>query len=54
MLALLSVGSVIEAYDTDKLFPALGFGAKLRDGVVSHDFALVWSRMVLPRLYNMK
>lgn len=26
---------------SDKSFPALGFGAKLRDGVVSHDFALV-------------
>eukprot|EP00042_Codosiga_hollandica_P051371 m.629266 g.629266 ORF g.629266 m.629266 type:complete len:243 (-) comp58272_c0_seq9:11-739(-) len=38
--ALTSVGSIIQHYDSDKLFPALGFGAKLKDGVVSHDFAL--------------
>jgi hypothetical protein len=31
---------VIQDYDTDKLFPAFGFGAKLRDGKVYHAFAL--------------
>ncbi|XP_060079148.1 copine-8-like [Ylistrum balloti] len=39
--ALRSVGNIIQDYDTDKLFPALGFGARLPpDGVVSHEFAL--------------
>ncbi|KAJ3596315.1 hypothetical protein NHX12_002724 [Muraenolepis orangiensis] len=32
---------VIQDYDSDKMFPALGFGAKLPpDGRVSHEFAL--------------
>ncbi|XP_076448583.1 copine-8-like [Babylonia areolata] len=39
--AIQSVGHIIQDYDTDKLFPALGFGARLPpDGVVSHEFAL--------------
>ncbi|XP_064607503.1 copine-8-like [Liolophura sinensis] len=39
--ALSSVGNIIQDYDTDKLFPALGFGAKLPpDGRVSHEFFL--------------
>lgn len=36
--AILSVGSIIEDYDSDKQFPVLGFGAKLPRGDVSHDF----------------
>ncbi|XP_075259122.1 copine-8-like isoform X3 [Convolutriloba macropyga] len=39
--ALLSVGQVVEQYDTDKLFPVYGFGARLPPhGAVSHDFAV--------------
>uniref|UniRef100_H3CE73 Copine-3 n=1 Tax=Tetraodon nigroviridis TaxID=99883 RepID=H3CE73_TETNG len=40
--ALWSVGQVIQDYDTDKLFPAFGFGAKLpRDyQAAHHEFAL--------------
>jgi hypothetical protein len=38
--ALLAVGNVIQDYDSDKLFPALGYGAKFPDGRVSHDFSL--------------
>jgi len=38
--SLWAVGSVIQDYDYDKQFPAFGFGAKLRDGSVSHEFAL--------------
>ncbi|XP_061179726.1 copine-3-like [Saccostrea echinata] len=40
MQAIMAVGSVCQEYDTDKLFPALGFGAKLPDGTVSMEFAL--------------
>ncbi|XP_067125347.1 copine-5-like isoform X3 [Centruroides vittatus] len=40
-LAIKSVGEIIQDYDSDKLFPALGFGARLPpDGVVSHEFPL--------------
>uniref|UniRef100_A0A8C6YFI8 Copine 8 n=1 Tax=Naja naja TaxID=35670 RepID=A0A8C6YFI8_NAJNA len=36
-----AVGEIIQDYDTDKMFPALGFGAKLPpDGRISHEFAL--------------
>jgi len=36
-----AVGEIIQDYDADKLFPALGFGAKLPpDGKVSHEFFL--------------
>lgn len=37
--ALLAVGSICQDYDTDKLFPGLGFGAKIGEKV-SHEFAL--------------
>ena len=38
-LAIKSVGEIIEDYDSDKLFPVLGFGARLPpDGRVSHCF----------------
>lgn len=41
-MALRAVGEIIQDYDSDKMFPALGFGAKLPpDGRVSHEFALV-------------
>jgi len=37
--AIDSVGKIIEDYDSDKLFPVLGFGARLPpDGRVSHEF----------------
>uniref|UniRef100_A0A3Q0QWR8 Copine 8 n=1 Tax=Amphilophus citrinellus TaxID=61819 RepID=A0A3Q0QWR8_AMPCI len=40
-MALKAVGEIIQDYDSDKMFPALGFGAKLPpDGRVSHEFAL--------------
>ncbi|XP_032892997.1 copine-9 isoform X2 [Amblyraja radiata] len=40
-MALKAVGEIIQDYDSDKLFPALGFGAKLPpDGKVSHEFPL--------------
>uniref|UniRef100_A0A674N6Y1 Copine I n=1 Tax=Takifugu rubripes TaxID=31033 RepID=A0A674N6Y1_TAKRU len=42
--ALWSVGQVIQDYDTDKLFPAFGFGAKLppdyQVSAAHHEFAL--------------
>ena len=41
-IAISSVGEVIQDYDFDKLFPVLGFGAKLPpDGRVSHEFSVV-------------
>ncbi|XP_076870261.1 copine-9-like [Brachyhypopomus gauderio] len=40
-MALKAVGEVIQDYDSDKLFPAYGFGAKLPpDGKISHAFPL--------------
>ena len=43
-MALKAVGEVIQDYDSDKLFPAYGFGAKLPpNGNVSHAFPLVRS-----------
>ena len=37
--AIRAVGEIIEDYDTDKLFPVYGFGARLPpDGKVSHMF----------------
>jgi hypothetical protein len=37
--AIQAVGSIIQDYDTDKLFPVLGFGARIPpDGQVSHEF----------------
>lgn len=42
-MALKAVGEIIQDYDSDKLFPAYGFGAKLPpDGKISHAFPLVW------------
>jgi hypothetical protein len=39
--ALVAVGNVCEQYDSDKLFPAFGFGAVIPpDGNVSHEFPL--------------
>ncbi|XP_060081518.1 copine-3-like isoform X2 [Ylistrum balloti] len=35
-----AVGNICQDYDSDKLFPALGFGAKLPTGEVSFEFAL--------------
>lgn len=44
-MALKAVGEIIQDYDSDKMFPALGFGAKLPpDGRISHEFALVLTR----------
>jgi len=51
-MALRAVGEIIQDYDSDKMFPALGFGAKLPpDGRVSHEFALVRTRpsLEMPR-----
>jgi hypothetical protein len=39
--AIRSVGEIIQDYDTDKQFPALGFGAQIPPkGQVSHEFFL--------------
>ncbi|XP_060087039.1 RNA-binding protein 12 isoform X3 [Heteronotia binoei] len=41
LTAIWTVGNVIQDYDTDKLFPAFGFGAQVPpDWKVSHEFAL--------------
>merc|ERR1719193_1508139 len=41
LTAINSVGEIIQDYDTDKLFPALGFGARLPPfGNISHEFFL--------------
>ena len=42
ILAIKTVGEILEYYDTDKLIPVYGFGAKLppSQNVVSHCFAL--------------
>uniref|UniRef100_H3ANN3 Copine family member 9 n=1 Tax=Latimeria chalumnae TaxID=7897 RepID=H3ANN3_LATCH len=40
-MALKAVGEIIQDYDSDKLFPAYGFGAKIPpDGRISHEFPL--------------
>ncbi|XP_054472391.1 copine-9-like [Anoplopoma fimbria] len=40
-MALKAVGEIIQDYDSDKLFPAYGFGAKLPpDGKISHAFPM--------------
>lgn len=36
----MEVGEVIQFYDSDRLFPAWGFGGKIYDGTVSHCFNL--------------
>ena len=39
--AIRAVGSIVQDYDSDKMFPALGFGARVPpDGRVSHEFFL--------------
>merc|ERR1711953_828876 len=39
--AIRAVGEIIQDYDSDKMFPALGFGARIPpDGKVSHEFFL--------------
>ncbi|XP_013398106.2 copine-4-like [Lingula anatina] len=41
MQAISTVGAVVQDYDSDKMFPALGFGAKIPpEYQVSHEFAL--------------
>lgn len=41
MQAIQAVGAVCQDYDTDKMFPALGFGAKIPPNMeVSHEFAI--------------
>ncbi|KAM4021851.1 copine-9 [Anomaloglossus baeobatrachus] len=40
-MALKAVGEIIQDYDSDKQFPAYGFGAKIPpDGKISHEFPL--------------
>uniref|UniRef100_A0A0P4VVL1 Copine-3 n=1 Tax=Scylla olivacea TaxID=85551 RepID=A0A0P4VVL1_SCYOL len=40
-IAIKAVGEIIQDYDTDKMFPALGFGGRIPpDWVVSHEFYL--------------
>ncbi|KAG1714161.1 Copine-8 [Nymphon striatum] len=40
-VALKAVGEIIQDYDTDKLFPVFGFGARLPpNGVISHNFSV--------------
>jgi hypothetical protein len=37
----LAVGNIIRDYDSDKIFPALGFGARLPPhGRISHNFPI--------------
>eukprot|EP00730_Choanoeca_flexa_P018556 TRINITY_DN9027_c0_g1_i3.p1 TRINITY_DN9027_c0_g1~~TRINITY_DN9027_c0_g1_i3.p1 ORF type:complete len:601 (+),score=121.86 TRINITY_DN9027_c0_g1_i3:107-1909(+) len=38
--AIMAVGSIIQDYDSDKLYPCFGFGAKAPDGRVLHEFSL--------------
>lgn len=38
--AIVGVGEVVQFYDSDRCFPAWGFGGKLPDGLVSHCFNL--------------
>ncbi|XP_072366199.1 copine-4 isoform X7 [Scyliorhinus torazame] len=39
--ALVAVGEICQDYDSDKMFPAFGFGARIPpDSKVSHDFAI--------------
>ncbi|ERE83546.1 copine-9-like protein [Cricetulus griseus] len=48
-MALKAVGEIVQDYDSDKMFPALGFGAKLPpDGRISHEFALIYRFLYTP------
>jgi hypothetical protein len=38
--AIMEVGEVIQFYDSDKRFPAWGFGGHMHGGTVSHCFNL--------------
>ncbi|KAI3660878.1 hypothetical protein MP638_006635 [Amoeboaphelidium occidentale] len=38
--AIVGVGNIIQKYDTDKIFPTYGFGAKLPSGQVTHCWPL--------------
>ncbi|KAM7472735.1 hypothetical protein LguiA_010918 [Lonicera macranthoides] len=38
--AIMEVGEVIQFYDSDRRFPAWGFGGKIYDGTISHCFNL--------------
>eukprot|EP00762_Andalucia_godoyi_P008293 ANDGO_02978.mRNA.1 Copine-A len=38
--AIRSIGSILEPYDSDKLFPVYGFGGKPNNGMVSHCFPI--------------
>jgi hypothetical protein len=38
--AIIEVGEVIQFYDSDKRFPAWGFGGNIYSGTVSHCFNL--------------
>ncbi|KAK1360336.1 putative C2 domain, von Willebrand factor, type A, copine, protein BONZAI [Heracleum sosnowskyi] len=38
--AIIEVGDVIQFYDSDRRFPAWGFGGKTHDGLISHCFNL--------------
>ena len=41
--AIQTVGQIVQDYDSDKMFPALGFGAKIPPhGQVSHEFFLTF------------
>ncbi|XP_072426402.1 copine-3-like [Chiloscyllium punctatum] len=41
LMAIWSVGMVVQDYDTDKMFPALGFGAQIPPNwQVSHEFSI--------------
>ncbi|XP_013888572.1 copine-4 [Austrofundulus limnaeus] len=43
--ALVSVGEICQDYDSDKMFPAFGFGAQIPpDYKVSHDFAVNFNK----------
>ncbi|XP_045796526.1 protein BONZAI 3-like isoform X2 [Trifolium pratense] len=44
--AIMEVGEVIQFYDTDKRFPAWGFGGHIHGGAVSHCFNLNGARGV--------
>uniref|UniRef100_A0A8C9V3J8 Copine II n=1 Tax=Scleropages formosus TaxID=113540 RepID=A0A8C9V3J8_SCLFO len=45
LAAIWAVGQIIQDYDLDMMFPALGFGAQLRpDWKVSHEFAINFNR----------
>ncbi|KAG2387833.1 hypothetical protein C9374_001427 [Naegleria lovaniensis] len=39
-MAIKAIGDILAYYDSDKLFPSFGFGAKMPTGQVSHCFAL--------------